>query len=101
MGRNGMRKVTSHILTAREDLDEELERAREGGFSTGNEEFQPGLRCVAAPVYDNQHEVVCAISVSGLPSRMKPERMPALGRLIAQTAAELTCTLGGTPRRPA
>jgi hypothetical protein len=28
---------------------------------------------------------------------MKPERMPALGRLVAETAAELTRTLGGAP----
>jgi IclR family transcriptional regulator, acetate operon repressor len=73
----------------------ELERARTEGYSIDNEEFSPGLRCVAAPVYDNQQEVVCAISVSGMPNRMKPERMPALGRLVAETAAELTRTLGG------
>ena len=101
VARTGMRKVTSRTITSREDLDDDLERARDNGFSIDDEEFLPGLRCVAAPVYDNQQEVVCAISVSGLPNRMKPERMPALGRLIAQTAAELTCALGGTPRRPA
>jgi IclR family acetate operon transcriptional repressor len=54
---------------------------------------------VAARVYDNQQEVVCATSVSGLPNRMKAERLPALGRLVAQTAADLTSALGGTPRR--
>ena len=95
--RCGMRKVTSNTLTYREDLDVELERARTEGYSIDNEEFLPGLRCVAAPVYDNQQEVVCAISVSGMPNRMKPERMPALGRLVAETAAELTRTLGGAP----
>lgn len=96
--RCGMRKVTSKTLTLREELDDELERARGNGYSIDDEEFLPGLRCVAAPVYDNQQEVVCAISLSGLPNRMKPERMPALGRLVAQTAAELTRTLGGTPQ---
>lgn len=97
--RTGMRKVTNRTLTSREALDHELERARDNGFSIDDEEFLPGLRCVAAPVYDSQQEVVCAISVSGLPSRLTPERMPALGRLIAQTAAELTSALGGTPHR--
>ncbi len=94
---NGMRKVTSQTITTREDLDDELQLARDNGYSIDNEEFLPGLRCVAAPVYDSQHEVVCAISVSGLPNRMRPERMPALGRLVAQTAAELTAALSGTP----
>lgn len=98
--RYGMRRATSHTLTTREALDDELGRAREEGYSVDNEEFVPNLRCVAAPVFDNQEEVVCAISVSGLPNRMLPERMPSLGRLVAQMAAELTRTLGGTPRVP-
>lgn len=95
--RCGMRKVTSRTITSREDLDADLARARESGYAVDNEEFSTNLRCVAAAVFDNQQEVVCAISVSGLPSRMHPERMPALGRLIANTAAELTFALGGTP----
>ncbi len=95
--KSGMRRATSKTITLRQDLDDELERARVNGYAIDSEEFQPGLRCVAAPVYDNQQEVVCAISLSGLPNRMKAERMPTLGRLVAQTAAELTRTLGGQP----
>ena len=93
----GMRKVTSRTITTRQDLEADLARTREAGYSVDNEEFSTNLRCVAAAVFDNQQEVVCAISVSGLPSRMHPDRMPALGRLIAHTAAELTFALGGTP----
>ncbi|RYE71740.1 MAG: hypothetical protein EOP19_31465 [Hyphomicrobiales bacterium] len=99
--RCGMRKVTSRTITTWEDLDHDLGRARQDGYSIDNEEFSPNLRCVAAPVYDSQQEVVCAISVSGLPSRMRPERMPMLGRLVAQTAAELTAALGGLPEKHA
>ena len=95
--RCGMRKVTSRTITTRQDLEADLARTREAGYSVDNEEFSTNLRCVAAAVFDHQQEVVCAISVSGLPSRMHPDRMPALGRLIAHTAAELTFALGGTP----
>ena len=95
--RCGMRKVTSRTITTRQDLEANLARTREAGYSVDYEEFSTNLRCVAAAVFDNQQEVVCAISVSGLPSRMPPDRMPALGRLIADTAAELTFALGGTP----
>jgi IclR family acetate operon transcriptional repressor len=96
--RYGMRRVTPQTLCTREDLDSDLGRAREDGYSVDNAEFSPNLKCVAAPVFDNQQEVVCAISVSGLPSRMRPERMPALGRLVSQAAADLTAALGGLPR---
>ena len=95
--RYGMRKVTAQTICTREDLDCELGRVRQEGYSIDNAEFSPNLRCVAAPVFDSQQEVVCAISVSGLPSRMRPERMPMLGRLVSQTAADLTVALGGLP----
>ena len=99
--RCGMRRVTSHTLTTREDLDTHLGQARQDGYSIDNEEYSQNLRCVAAPVYDSQQEVVCAISVSGLPSRMTTERMPSLGRLVAQTAADLSHALGaGRVGRP-
>jgi IclR family acetate operon transcriptional repressor len=94
---HGMRKVTHNTLTCRDALDEQLVRTREIGYALDDEEFLPGLRCVAAPVYDSQSEVVCAISVSGLRMRITPERIPLLGRLVAKAAAELTVALGGTP----
>jgi len=97
--RRGMRRITGKTLTSRDALERELADARTNGYSVDDEEFLPGLRCVAAPVYDSQAEVVCAISVSGLPARMTAERIPTLGRLLAQTAAELTMVLGGAPGR--
>lgn len=95
--RSGMRKVTAQTICTWEDLDRELGRVQQEGYSVDNEEFSPNLRCVAAPVFDSQQEVVCAISVSGLPSRMRLERMPTLGRIVSQTAADLTVALGGLP----
>lgn len=97
VSRSGMPRLTSRSLTAREELDDELHRARGDGFAIDDEEFLPGLRCVAAPVFDGNQEVVCAISLSGLPNRIRPERLPSLGRLVAQTASELTRALGGKP----
>lgn len=91
----GMRRVTRTTLGTVEALECELADARRNGYAIDDEEFVPGLRCVAAPVYNDKAEVVCAISVSGLPLRMAPERLPKLGRLVARTANELTTALGG------
>jgi IclR family acetate operon transcriptional repressor len=93
-----MRRLTGRTLTRREDLDDELDRTREDGYSIDDTESLPNLRCVAAPVFNSQQEVVCAISVSGLPNRVSTERVPVLGQLVAKTAAQLTSTLGGRPR---
>jgi IclR family acetate operon transcriptional repressor len=96
--RQGMRRVTPTTLGTVAALEGELTETRRTGFAVDDEEFVPGLRCVAAPVYDDKADVVCAISVSGLPARIPPERLPVLGRLVARAASELTTALGGRPQ---
>ncbi len=93
--RRGMRRVTRTTLGSVEALEVELTEVRGNGYAVDDEEFVPGLRCVAAPVYNDKAEAICAISVSGLPVRMAQARLPALGRLVAQAADELTTALGG------
>jgi IclR family acetate operon transcriptional repressor len=55
-----------------------------------------GLRCVSAVVYDDCSEPLAAISVSGKASRVPNDRLPILGKLVQEVAAELTMALGGT-----
>ena len=54
-----------------------------------------GLRCVAAVVYSDCSEPLAAISVSGMTSRVTEERVPEIGRMVREVAAELTVVLGG------
>lgn len=93
----GMHKLTPNSLTRASDLNSALKRVRSLGYAVDDEEFQLGLRCIAAPVYDNQGEAVCAISVSGLSQRIGEDRFETLGRLIAETARSLTIAIGGRP----
>lgn len=95
VSQRGMRRLTPNSLTRASELKEELEKIRRQGFSIDDEEYVVGLRCVAAVVYNNQAEALCAISVSGLNARLTPERLPTLGGLLANTARELTIALGG------
>lgn len=93
--RYGMRRVTGKTLTCRDALKVQLERIRTEGYAIDDEEYLPGLRCVAAPVYDRHADVVCALSISGLPSRLPEDRLPVLGQLVASAAAEMTRSIGG------
>jgi IclR family transcriptional regulator, acetate operon repressor len=60
-----------------------------------DEEAEMGLRCVAAVVYSPSAEPLAAISVSGLTSRVTDARLPEIGRVVRDVAAELTAALGG------
>ena len=77
------------------DLFRELEKIRRQGFAVDDEEACMGLRCVAAVVFSDCSEPLAAISVSGMTSRVTADRLPLLGRMVRDAAAELTLVLGG------
>ncbi len=93
--RHGMRRLTPKSVVRAGELRDALEIVRRDGYAVDDQEFLMGLRCVAAVVYNDQAEALAAISVSGLASRVPQERVPELGRLVRETARELTLALGG------
>ena len=76
-------------------MNQKLETIRKQGYAVDDEEAQMGLRCVAAVVYNVLAEPLAAISVSGMTSRITDERLPEVGRIVRETAGELTAALGG------
>lgn len=78
-------------------LIEDLGRARLRGFALDDEEHAVGLRCAAAPVFNEYGEPVAAVSVSGPQARIPDERLPMLGADVRRMALEVTAALGGHP----
>ncbi|ESP86985.1 IclR family transcriptional regulator [Candidatus Halobonum tyrrellensis] len=66
--------LTAKTITSAEALREELDEIRERGYGIDNEENIDGLRCVAAPV-KNDETVLGAVSVSGPTSRFTDDRL--------------------------
>jgi IclR family acetate operon transcriptional repressor len=93
--RHGMKRLTPKSVVRAGELRDALETVRRDGYSVDDEEFLVGMRCVAAVVYNDQAEALAAISVSGLASRVPQSRIAELGRLVRNTARELTLALGG------
>lgn len=90
-------RETQRTITERAKLDTALDEVLARGFAVDDEEHALGLRCVAAPVFDELGRAVAAISVSGPGARVTQERLPALGRMVAQAALEATRDYGGSP----
>jgi IclR family acetate operon transcriptional repressor len=93
--RQGMPRLTEKSIVRPGELFRELEAIRRQGFAVDDEEARIGLRCVAAVVYSDCSEPLAAISVSGMTSRVSSDRVPALGSVVREVAAELTLALGG------
>jgi len=96
--RHGMKRLTPKSVVRAGQLRGVLDKVRAEGYAVDDQEYLMGLRCVAAVVYNDQAEALCAISVSGLAARVPAERVPELGRLVRDVAGELTLALGG--KRP-
>jgi IclR family acetate operon transcriptional repressor len=93
--RTGMRRYTEHTITTREALLAELARIRQRGFSIDNEEFSLGLRCIAAPIFDESGTVHAAVSLAGPASRITESRIDALGEMVALCGNSVTLEIGG------
>lgn len=65
LDRDGIPAKTENTITSRDEFEEELKRVREEGIAFDDEEGIEGMRCVAAPIRDEDNVSVGAISVSG------------------------------------
>jgi IclR family acetate operon transcriptional repressor len=94
--RDGMPRLTSKSIVRAGELCKSLHDIRRQGYSVDDEEALIGLRCVSAVVYDDCSEPLAAISISGKASRVPNDRLPILGKMVQDVAAEMTIALGGT-----
>lgn len=93
--RHGLPKSTEYTLDTPARLREDLERARAQGFAFDDQENAIGLRCVAAPVFDELGRPLAALSLSGPMARITDKRVPLLGNMVIHFAKEITRALGG------
>jgi IclR family KDG regulon transcriptional repressor len=87
-------RYTPRTLTRRVDLDRELASIRQKGYAIDNEEHETGVRCVAAPVRDNNGAVCAAVSLSIPTVRIPDKEIPRYRDIIVQAAEEISRRIG-------
>lgn len=85
-----LESFTARTITDRETLLRHLELVRKQGYALDDEEFDPGVRCIAAPVSDYRSRVVGSIGISGPATRMALERLPELAAVVSEIAKALS-----------
>jgi IclR family transcriptional regulator, KDG regulon repressor len=90
----GLFRLTRKTIVQPERFHNELARVRKRGYAVDNEEFYPGTRCVAAPVFDDSERVVAAMSVSCLITQLTEDRVPDFALLVLEAALHLSRELG-------
>ncbi len=101
LGGSPLVRYTPRTLTNMRELLAHLETIRERGYAVDDEEFDPGVRCVASAVRDYRGKVVASVGISGPAIRVTLERVPDIGRAVMEAAQEISRLLGyEQPQRP-
>jgi IclR family acetate operon transcriptional repressor len=88
--------LTANTITSLASLERELEDVRARGYAVDDEEHEPGVGCVAAPVLDNRRAALAALSVSAPIQRIRSGGPARLGALLAEQAAALSSALSSS-----
>ena len=90
-----LERFTPMTLTAPEALMADLALTRARGFSLDNEERSPGMRCIAAPIFNEFREAVAGVSISGPVVRMNRDAGRGFGERVRAAADRITEAIGG------
>lgn len=99
VAKHGLIKGTTNSITAPSKLRAELNRTRARGFALDDEEFAPGLRCIAAVILDEHGAAQGALSIAGPVGRLTDARLPKLGEIVCAASKAVTREFGGGAER--
>lgn len=73
--REPFKMYTKNTISTADALMKELDKIKQQGFALDNEEYEEGVRCVAAPVKNFMGNVIAGISISTPVERMSDDRV--------------------------
>lgn len=98
-GAGSFTSYTGRTITDPVELEKEFGNIRERGYAVDDEEYEPGVRCLAAPVFNLRGQVVAAIGISGTTARLDAVAVPGLAVPVCEAADSISRALGcGDPR---
>jgi DNA-binding IclR family transcriptional regulator len=88
-------RKTKKTITDADQFIAHLELVRTQGYAIDDEENEPGIRCVAAPIWNEMGHVVAAISISAPTIRISRKMIQEkLKNQVMDTALEISRKLG-------
>lgn len=87
-------------IVSKSALRRELALVKKSGYALDNEEDEPGVLCIGAPVFDQNGKAVAAISIAGTTSQIGIERVPPIARFVMRAARGISSQLGYVAQKP-
>jgi DNA-binding IclR family transcriptional regulator len=85
---------TPKTIGSREALLKALERIRRRGYAIDDEEIELGVRCVGAPIFNEDRRAIAAVSVSGPTARITVQSVPGIAEHVLRCCREISTSLG-------
>ena len=95
LARKGLPAFTPKTLTSPDALFADLAATRDRGWSLDDEERTLGMRCLAAPIFNEYREAIAGVSISGPLIRLPDVRLAEFGARVRRAAAAITDRMGG------
>jgi IclR family transcriptional regulator, KDG regulon repressor len=94
-----LRRYTSNTIVSKPELRRELRRIRQHGYSIDDEEIEPGVKCLGAPILSHDGYAAAAFSISG-PSQRIEARLREISQHVLETAKNISRELGYSSSTP-
>ena len=92
---------TAATITDRHALERHLRQVAVQGVAVNNEELEPGVAGLAAPIRNHTGQIIAAVVISAPAIRISPDQQrDMLIHLIREAAARISTRLGYTPAHP-
>ncbi|MFS0892022.1 IclR family transcriptional regulator [Peribacillus frigoritolerans] len=87
-------KQTEYTITDESEFLRELQQVQSQGYAVDNQENEPGVRCIAAPIRNHENKVIAAISLSTLIARIDEAQLETFIEQLEQAAFQLSEQMG-------
>ena len=86
----GLIRYNDNTICSTRKLKQELEKIRLRGCALDDEEEEIGVRCLGAPIFNGNRDVIAAISIVGDTIRISGESLPQLYQEVIAAAGQIS-----------
>ena len=92
-----LQSYTIRTITDPSVLRHHVDKVRNQNYALDDEEYNPGVRCIAVPVFDYRNRCIAAIGISGPTSRLPLENIANVVKIVQEIGQTLSAQLSFEP----
>ena len=90
-----MIKATNHSIIDKKEYMAELKKTKTLGYALDNEEFEKGIGCMAAPIFDHTGKIIAAVGITGhIEAYKNRETFDNIKELVLKASQNISMDIG-------